>query len=161
MSEAESVRYTCVSFPCLILKTLTSAGRIPLSLCIIYAERRAYHIPAVSFVSNTNISLSGQQRSAMSLSLSDALRRRRLRATRTASSRSTKRTALIGLYVAALSTNILSISATTCRPGVVGTNLADPSIWVCKFCIWCAYRTRRSATDERTLRRRSIRMSIL
>ena len=160
MSEAESVRYTCVSFPCLILKTLTSAGRIPLSLCI-YAERRVYHIPAVSFVSNTSISLSGQQRSAMSLSLSDALRRRRLRATRTASSRSTKRTALIGLYVAALSTKILSISATTCRPGVVGTNFADPSIWVCKFCIWCAYRTRRSATDERTLRRRSIRKSIL
>ena len=93
---------------------------------------------AVSLVSKTSISFSGQQRSATSLSLSEALRRRRLRATSTASSRSTNRTALMGLYVAALSANIPFISAMTCRPGVVGTNLAEPSIWACRLCIWFA-----------------------
>jgi hypothetical protein len=122
-------------------------------LCM-YVVKPEY-VLAVSFVSSTSISLSGQQRSATSLSLSEALRRRRLRATSTASSRSTNRTALMGLYVAALSTYMPSTSAMTWRPGVVGTNLAEPSIWACKFCIWFAYSTRKSATDERTLRLRS------
>ena len=106
-----------------------------MSISTIYTGKVWEYALAVSFVSKTSISFSGQQRSATSLSLSDALRRRRLRATSTASSRSTNRTALMGLYVAALSANILSTSAMTCRPGVVGTNFAEPSIWACKLCI--------------------------
>lgn len=79
-------------------------------------------------MSSTSISFSGQHRSATSLSLSALFRRRRFRATSTASSSNTKRTEWSTLYVAALSATTLSISVITCRPGVVGTNLLEPSI---------------------------------
>lgn len=107
-----------------------------------------------SFVSRTNISFNGQHLSATSFpsftlpSPPPPVLRLRL-ATSTASSNTTNFTFPVTLYVAAFSARTPSTSPTTCRPGVVGANLAEPSICAWSACIWLKYMIRRSATDER------------
>ena len=100
------------------------------------ATTRREDVLAVSLVSRTSISFKGQHLSATSLpAVSAALvvpvvgapPLLRL-ATRTASSKMTNRTILMTLYVAAFSSQMPSISATTCLPGVAGANLAEPDI---------------------------------
>ena len=97
-------------------------------------------------MSRTNISFKGQHRSARSLpAVSAALlvpavgAAPLLRlATRTPSSNMTNRTMLMTLYVAAFNSQMPSISATTCLPGVAGANLAEPDICEWSVCIWDA-----------------------
>lgn len=139
LSAAISVRNTCVSLLLRILNTFVIPTVEQMSGMTKKNPQLRWESNAlgVSFVSRTSISFSGQHRSATKFGLS-AVRRVRLRATRTASSRMTNFTFCSGLYVAGFSMVMPSISRTMWRPGVAGTNFDEPSICACRVCIWFA-----------------------